>query len=424
MFNHKKKLIVVAVAGALGASLSGAVFAQEEGEGGGGSKVGGVNIYGRLYPEFTVMSGSGATAATSTTANGGLSTLAKTATGLNAKSRNSVDASNSRLGFKGTEDLGGGMSAIWQIESTIPLDQGGGSFATRESFVGLKGAFGTVRLGFMDTVYKDLGDPIRFMGLSSGNNMSNSDVLSAKTPFGDGKTGSFHLRQPNGLWYQTPNMGGATGYVQYSPDTKESLAAGASSNREFWSMGLKYNVGPWSLRLAHEIHKDFFGASGSLTAAALKNDTNPNAHSNDTATRGTIYYNSKGSKASLDLSQIRYEETGATAAGKFKDYKNFRWAVSLEQQWTGPWRTGLSYSNSANGSCSLYGNVSCSTAGLSGNHLTLGGEYQFSKRTSVFASWTKLTNGSSASFTDSENLKSYETGMDGRLVSVGIRHDF
>ncbi len=65
----------------------------------------------------------------------------------------------SRIGFKGTEDLGGGMKAVWQIESALG---GNGTTAigsnatlgTRNTFVGLAGGFGTVLMGRHDTPYK------------------------------------------------------------------------------------------------------------------------------------------------------------------------------------------------------------------------------------------------------------------------------
>lgn len=74
----------------------------------------------------------------------------------------------SRIGFKGTEDLGGGLKAVWQIESA--LGSNGGSpigtgltaagvaqpagLATRNTFIGLAGGFGTVLMGRHDTPYK------------------------------------------------------------------------------------------------------------------------------------------------------------------------------------------------------------------------------------------------------------------------------
>jgi len=65
----------------------------------------------------------------------------------------------SRIGFKGSEDLGGGLKAIWQIESglggsgTTAIGTGA-TLGTRNTFVGLAGGFGTVLMGRHDTPYK------------------------------------------------------------------------------------------------------------------------------------------------------------------------------------------------------------------------------------------------------------------------------
>ncbi|HEU4374053.1 MAG TPA: porin, partial [Telluria sp.] len=55
----------------------------------------------------------------------------------------------SRLGFRGTEDLGGGLSAIFNLESEILADTGAqkGNLFERQANVGLRGAFGTAYLG-------------------------------------------------------------------------------------------------------------------------------------------------------------------------------------------------------------------------------------------------------------------------------------
>ena len=109
------------------------------------------------------------------------------------------------------------MEAFFQIESTIPLDAGGGTFATRDSFVGLSGGFGSVKLGNMDTVYKNVGDKLSFLGVSSGNFVSNSNLLS-KLGFGTSSSGSFHLRRNNSVVYEAPSLGGLGFAIGYSPD--------------------------------------------------------------------------------------------------------------------------------------------------------------------------------------------------------------
>ena len=51
-------------------------------------------------------------------------------------------SNSSRIGFKGSEDLGGGLSAIWQFESNIDVGSGSTSWGMRNSFLGLKGGWG------------------------------------------------------------------------------------------------------------------------------------------------------------------------------------------------------------------------------------------------------------------------------------------
>jgi predicted porin len=67
----------------------------------------------------------------------------------------------SRIGFKGSEDLGGGLKALWQVETQLSSgpDAGKGvgntsTWANRNTFIGLAGGFGTVLAGRHDTPYK------------------------------------------------------------------------------------------------------------------------------------------------------------------------------------------------------------------------------------------------------------------------------
>jgi len=73
------------------------------------------------------------------------------ATNSSRFSLDSGDMATSRIGFKGVEDLGGGLSAIFNLENGFNNDTGGLGTANtlfdRKSVVGLSGAFGTVTLG-------------------------------------------------------------------------------------------------------------------------------------------------------------------------------------------------------------------------------------------------------------------------------------
>src|SRR2546426_479466 len=54
---------------------------------------------------------------------------------------------SSRIGFRGNKDLGGGLTGLFQFESRVRLDTGAGVLTGRDSYGGLAGSFGTVRLG-------------------------------------------------------------------------------------------------------------------------------------------------------------------------------------------------------------------------------------------------------------------------------------
>lgn len=84
--------------------------------------------------------------------------------GSGSHSQNRIDDYGSRIGFKGTEDLGDGLKAIWQVEAGVRLDGdqnttgSGSTFVTRDSFVGFDmGDYGTVRIGRLST---QLNDPL------------------------------------------------------------------------------------------------------------------------------------------------------------------------------------------------------------------------------------------------------------------------
>lgn len=412
----QKKLVVVAVAGALGAGATGVAFAQ--------TTAGGVTISGRLYPEFAVQKTSGATAAGASS-----STLGKAPTGLDLKSRNSVDASNSRIRFSGRENLGGGMTALWQIETTVALDNTADAspLADRDSFVGLRGGFGTVRLGNMETVFKDLGDPTGILGISSGNFVATSNITSSRVPFSTNSAGSFHLRQPNSLQYDTPKFGGFEFHIMYSPDERKV----GNLDADLWSVGVEYKRGPFELALAHEIHNDFFAGSNGLNTNKLTALANPvdgtgSVHSKDTGTRATVVYRVGGAVLQANYGIVEFDESGA-AKGKFQNYENKRWSVLWQQTWKGtPWRTTAAYGRSSAGTCSIAGGVACTTNGLEGNMLIVATDYSFSKRTALFAAYAKINNGEAAVYRNLQNASSSSlaAGADITTYAVGIRHNF
>jgi predicted porin len=113
----------------------------------------------------------------------------------------------SRFGLKGAEDLGGGLSAIWQVESGVTLDEGGDTLTGRNSFLGLKGGFGTVLLGTHDTPLKLVGRAVDLFG---------DTMADSRNVMGGGSD----TRAKNVGVYVSPNMGGFSVTAAYSTDLK------------------------------------------------------------------------------------------------------------------------------------------------------------------------------------------------------------
>ena len=121
---------------------------------------------------------------------------------------------SSRLGFRGTEDLGGGLAASFWLEAPITNDDGATGVSTfnRRSTVSLSGGFGEVRLGrdYTPTFWNDtVFDPF-------GTNGSGANVINTVS----GSTGidnANYVRASNAIGYfLPPNLGGFYGQLQYS----------------------------------------------------------------------------------------------------------------------------------------------------------------------------------------------------------------
>jgi predicted porin len=170
----------------------------------------------------------------------------------------------SRIGFKGAEDLGGGLKAIWQIESGVNLDEQNGTWASRNSFVGLSGGFGTVLLGNHDTPLKLVGRSVDLFGDQIGDNRNftarsggslaialNDDFA---TPTGAAVfSGGFDLRPNNVIAYVSPNFSGLTGSIAYITNVGDSGAAWDDSP-DAWSASVKYENGPLMVGLGYQVH--------------------------------------------------------------------------------------------------------------------------------------------------------------------------
>lgn len=400
---HRKLPLVIALAATIAAP---AALAQSS-----------VTVYGKLYPHLINEKGSGATAVGTPR-----STLSSSLPGVNGVAKNNgMTSGNSRFGIRGAEDLGGGLKAVFQLESSLAVENGGSSapqFWDRDTFVGMESKqFGTVRLGLMDTIFKNYGDTLGILGVSSGTFMSSSNIL-RKPGFGTSNAARFHERMGNSVQYESPELAGFQVGVQVSDDGLASL----TGDQKAYSFGLKYDSGPFYVALAHEIHNDFFG--GSAQAPSALRNTIATGSSKDRATQFTVEWRmNKQHKFEFDVIQKQYSETGAV--GRFQSYKNTAYLLGMENRWSDQWRTAAHIVKSNAGSCSLIGGAACNTDGLDGTKLTLGAAYYLSRRTYGFGAVAKLTNGKSARFSTSQLADARANyGEDLTQFAVGIAHSF
>src|SRR5438552_10490898 len=169
-----------------------------------------------------------------------------------------VSSNSSRFGMRGSEYLGGGQVAIFQIESSVQGDTGGGSLAGRETFVGLQGDWGTLKLGHFLTPYDDIL-PIFGNTPTLTTSMLSTAAIWAQGPLSKVQ-GGFDARLGNSLRYETPPLGGFLGELQYSSRDSSGNADSADNgdhtselrHANVVSVGAFYSKRPLDLGLAYE----------------------------------------------------------------------------------------------------------------------------------------------------------------------------
>jgi predicted porin len=156
----------------------------------------------------------------------------------------------SRIGFRGTEDLGGGLSAIFTLENGYAIDTGalqqGNRLFGRQAFVGLSSkAAGTVKLGRQYSLNHDALNVFDPFGTNLAGNTENvaPGYLGGAPYFVAGNAtaaGAVDIRVDNSVVYQTTNLGGFTGALQYGFGEQ----AGSFSNGRQISASGTYANGP------------------------------------------------------------------------------------------------------------------------------------------------------------------------------------
>ncbi|WP_019625199.1 porin [Thioalkalivibrio sp. ALJT] len=159
-----------------------------------------------------------------------------------------VSSNSSRLGFKGEREFREQLVGMFQIEQQINFDTNGTNFATRDTFVGIKGSeWGMLRIGKFDTPFKRARGPANFFGDQVGDmrNLTRSGA----------QTGRFDERFNNSIHYQTPSFGGLTWNIQYSNETDDATTTDGAPNKAY-STSLNLSMGDLTGALAYEKQED------------------------------------------------------------------------------------------------------------------------------------------------------------------------
>jgi predicted porin len=395
----KKKLLVVAITGALGAVP--AVQADTAN----------VNISGKFYPAYVKYSGGEAT-------DGEVPTSTIFSVGDGVPDQDAIEAFNTNIRFRADFDIGGGMKAITQVEQTLRLDTGGGVWANRNSAAGLAGGFGTVLLGNWDTPFKQLHFPTNIFGVSSGSPVSNSGLLS-RTPFSAGDSAaSFHRRQNNSIQYWSPDLNGLQFKAMYGTEEDDD-GMGIDPTRT--SASVTWEQGPLMVGFAYEVHDDFFGAASGLEQDPGNDFQGSGQDGGGTGSKDTgmtvavVYKIGKTTEIGFDYESLDYEIDGQTA-GNIKSYERDAWRVGVEHK-VGKGTIAFNYGSADEGDCKLVGVADCSTKDLDGTQMSVGYKHDLAKNASLYAWWTKIDNGDSASYSF---LDAAPTGADPSAYAFGV----
>lgn len=285
--------------------------------------------------------------------------------------------SGTRLGFKGTEDLGNNMKALFVLETGIAADTGGFSASTasniafaRQAFLGLQSDAGTLTLGRQYTPF--------FLALNG-----------VADPFASGLAGNAQnliphsgIRMNNAVKYASPIFSGISAEVAYG--FGESTAGADRASRNVGG-SIGYSDGTLNVRLAH--HR----ANNSTTGTT-----------DDTSTMLAANYKFEVAKVFA-----AYSDNDVQISGRGKS-RDFLIGVSVP---FGNHTFIASYINKDGRSATNW----------DARQIGLGYTYALSKRTNLYAAWASIDNKNGAPYTVGNNS---EPGTGDRAVNLGVRHTF
>jgi predicted porin len=376
-----KKLLGLAVAGALAAPV--AAMAQ-------------VEVYGTIHMSLNKMKYDTSTS------------------GLASKSAWDVASHASNVGVRGRENVGGGQTAWFQVETNASMERSNNvahtsNFASRNSAVGMQGAWGNVFLGQWTTPWADLDSlwaignvatygPVTSIigrrettGAAPNPNCANTGSGIGGVPGGScdsveaggGVGHPFWRRISNSIHYQSPVMGGAQVKVAYQTN-QDKATTGVIADPQMWSASVSWSGMGGRLRVgaAYDAHKEF-------TTQGKTDD----------GFRVTGGWNFGFADIGVAYEQMTYKTVASDCDAK-------QWGVALAVPiGQGAIRASYSQADDIDGTYSgaaTFTGGSCGAVGAGDNgakQWNLGYDYRFSKRTTVGIGYATIENDAAAVFT-------------------------
>jgi predicted porin len=348
---------------------------------------------------------------------------------------------SSRLGFRGVEDLGGGLKAGFWLEAGVGADTGGfgvtsgaattsgvGAVWNRRATASLMGDFGEIRLGrdYTPTFWNHTQfDPFGTNGVGNANNLIGTGATSSGSATtrilgvpsgaaGDSRTGT-HVRADNSIGYHLPSLGGLYGQVMVA------AGEGAVGNK-YTGARLGYAAGPVNVAVA-------FGKTD-LVVDSLKAFNVAGSYNLGFATVFVVYHNYK-------VGSSEPGSVGAVAAGSSwgvpgnRDLKNYLLGTTVPLgQGTFKFSFAKTKGDLNSGNAAFNGTAGSGAPtrlDASATQIALGYVYDMSKRTSLYTHYSTIKNKKGAHFYASGSGPAYANTTADFTSSgyeFGIKHTF
>jgi Outer membrane protein (porin) len=326
-----------------------------------------------------------------------------------------VSSNSSRFGLRGHEYLGRGQVAIFQLESAIQADAGGSALASRETYVGLQGDWGTMKFGNFLTPYDDIHTIF-------GNSPTlTTSILSTAALWAQGaltkSEGGFDARLGNSIRYETPPLQGFSAALQFATrDTSGDPNGGDNGDRlselrhaNVVSGGAFYNRGPLDLGIAYERNYRIRPTGPTDGAMSVTGGYDFGAIASNVGLRiAGVYERLRYDTPSGSLTRDFYGVSGTVAVGDGNFYAF--WGKAADGK--GSAIDGTTIGALVKG------------PDTSSQQWELSYSYNLSLRTMLYAGWVKIDNRPNAAYTFNINPYPVAPGARPNGIVLGIAHFF